>query len=204
MDRRSPASEPVMHKSLQAGARLRRQDRGVAAGSARDSRALMADRPNAARWLMISTFVRAACMPPGYNGIGVVVRVLPAEGRGHGEDVYGSRSNGWPRSIRNLSRSLTAPAARPASAPTPPPSASCRKRRRRAGGGLTCVEGHARRDRRRSRAITDEGGRAPHRGAARRSGEWRRGALCSRPRGATITWPIWSGGIKRIFRPILK
>ena len=68
------------------------------------------------------------------------LRILPAEDREDGGDALGEREDAGAARRRASSRSPTAPAARPASAPTPPSRASSARPPIHAAAHLTCVE----------------------------------------------------------------
>ena len=108
--------------------------------------------------------VRGSCA----GDIAGQLRILPAEDREDGGDLVGVDPDARAAAARASSRSPTAPAARPASAPTRPSSGSSRETALAAAAHLTCVEA--------SRDEIDaiardywDARRAPHRRAARRS-----------------------------------
>ncbi len=124
------------------------------------------------------------------------LRILPAEDREDGGDALGERSRRWSRSRPASSRSPTARAARPASAPTRRSRGSRARRACTAAAHLTCVDA--------SRGEIDDDRprllgrrRPPHRRAARRSA--RAGQAPSRrTRTAMPMPPSWSPGLKRV------
>ena len=111
-----------------------------------------------------------------------LLRVLPAEDAGDGGEPVGRRSSAWRRCRRLSCRSPTAPAARPASAPTRPSLRLLDRDRAHARRRISPAS-------RATRSEVDEvvarlcaSRRPPHRGAPRRSGGRHRRGLSAPPR----------------------